>query len=81
MYPAAQFEVQFIRHLKYFAKYEDASDAVKLEQSYLAFQRHLHRNKEVLALNSLKIIMDMKEVLDNYIQQYPIPQVSDARMS
>ena len=75
--PAAQFGSAIHKALEVlFAKYEDASDAVKLEQSYLAFQRHLQRNKEIFSPQQFEDYYGYgKEVLDNYIQQYPIPQV------
>ena len=77
MYPAAQFGSAIHKALEVlFAQYEDAADAVKLEQSYLAFQRHLHRNKEVFSPEQFEDYYGYgKEVLDNYIQQYPITPV------
>ena len=77
MYPAAQFGSAIHKALEVlFAKYEDAANAVKLEQSYLAFQRHLYRNKEVFSPEQFEDYYGYgKEVLDNYIQQYPIQQV------
>ena len=76
MAPAAQFGSAIHKAIEVlFEQYSDAQYDVQLEQSYQAFQRHLQRNKEVFSQEEFEDFYGYgKEVIDNYLQQYPITQ-------
>jgi DNA helicase-2/ATP-dependent DNA helicase PcrA len=74
MSSAAQFGSAIHKALEVlFDQYSDAQYEVQLEQSYLAFQRHLQRNKEVFSKDEFEDFFGYgKEVLENYLAQYSI---------
>ena len=74
MSSAAQFGSAIHKALEVlFDQYSDAQYEVQLEQSYLAFQRQLQRNKEVFSKDEFEDFFGYgKEVLENYLAQYSI---------